>query len=228
VGGLTHASMRKFAGTMTPCQSKATAMRLIRSPPAATNVATTSTATRMRSAIGSRNARRGIGVPALSVLAARSARSTWARHSATAYESFAGAAISSSIAVAGRWGKPELRSSRRNPSVRVGNRSIKNWAKAAAASRKKAPRPIRRPIAGSHSQRPSQDAARNRPMTVPSEASAGHNLSQRMVQRARSSARASMSRPERPCGGTWGGGAAPGNRSVKYSSNQENPDNHAS
>ena len=35
--------MRKLAGTITPCQSKAAAMRLMRSPPAAKNVATTST-----------------------------------------------------------------------------------------------------------------------------------------------------------------------------------------
>ena len=74
--------MRKLAGTITPCQSKAAATRFMRSPPAAKNVATTSTATRARTAKGSRRASRGIGVPALSVLAARKARSTWARHSA--------------------------------------------------------------------------------------------------------------------------------------------------
>jgi len=68
--------MRKLAGTITPCQSKAAATRFSRSPPAAKNVATTSTATRARSASGSRSASRGIGAPTLSVLAARSARST--------------------------------------------------------------------------------------------------------------------------------------------------------
>ncbi len=41
------------------------------------------TATKARTANGSRSASRGIGVPALSVLAARRARSIWARHSAT-------------------------------------------------------------------------------------------------------------------------------------------------
>ena len=44
--------MRKLAGTITPCQSKAAATRLSRSPPAATKVATTSTATSARTANG--------------------------------------------------------------------------------------------------------------------------------------------------------------------------------
>src|SRR5437588_3888002 len=62
----------------------------MRSPPAAKNVATTSTTTKARTAKGSRSASRGIGVPALSVLAARRARSIWARHNATEYESCRG------------------------------------------------------------------------------------------------------------------------------------------
>ena len=62
-------------------------MRFVRSPPAATKVATTSTATSARSANGSRKASRGAGTPALRVVAARSARSICARHSATEYES---------------------------------------------------------------------------------------------------------------------------------------------
>src|SRR6266700_1343470 len=66
--------MRKLAGIITPCQSNAAATRFIRSPPAAKNVATISTATKARTAKGSRSASRGIGVPALSVLAARSRR----------------------------------------------------------------------------------------------------------------------------------------------------------
>jgi hypothetical protein len=36
---VTHASTRKFAGSTTPCQSNAAAMRFQRSPPAATKVA---------------------------------------------------------------------------------------------------------------------------------------------------------------------------------------------
>src|SRR5215831_8567219 len=79
--------MRKLAGIITPCQSNAAATRFMRSPPAAKNVATTSTTTKARTAKGSRNASRGIGVPALRVLAARRARSIWARHNATEYES---------------------------------------------------------------------------------------------------------------------------------------------
>ena len=43
---LTQASIRKLAGATTPCQSNAAAMRLVRSPPAAKNVATTRISTR--------------------------------------------------------------------------------------------------------------------------------------------------------------------------------------
>src|SRR6516162_8876005 len=63
--------MRKLAGIITPCQSKAAATRFMRSPPAATNVATTSTTTKARTAKGSRSASRGVGVPALRALPAR-------------------------------------------------------------------------------------------------------------------------------------------------------------
>ena len=101
-----------------------------------------------------------------------------------------GTAISSAIAVAGRCGRPELRSSRRKPSIRLGTRSASTGANAAAASRKKMPSPMARPMGGSQSQRPSQETARNRPTTVAIEASAGHSRSQKIVQRARLSARA--------------------------------------
>src|SRR5215831_5314490 len=187
--------MRKLAGIITPCQSKAAATRFMRSPPAAKNVATTSTTTKARTAKGSRSASRGIGVPALRVLAARRARSIWARHNATEYESSIGAAISSAMAVAGRCGKPELRSSRRRPSIRLGTRSISTGANAAAVSRKKMPRPMARPAGGSQSHRPSHTSPRNRPMTVATDASAGHSCSQKIVQRARRSARASTFLP---------------------------------
>src|SRR5262249_6235 len=83
-------------------------------------------------------------------------------------------------------------------------------ANAAAVSRKKTPRPMARPVGGSQSQRPSHETARNRPMTVASDASAGHNRSQKIVQRARRNARASNSSPARPCGGSWGGARAGG------------------
>src|SRR5215471_17828231 len=207
--------MRKLAGIITPCQSKAAATRFMRSPPAAKNVATTSTTTKARTAKGSRSASRGIGVPALSVLAARRARSIWARHNATEYESSVGAAISSAIAVAGRCGKPELRSSRRRPSIRLGTRSVSTGANAAAVSRKKMPRPMARPAGGSQSHRPSHESARNRPMTVATDASAGHSRSQKIVQRARRSARASKSSPARSCAESWWGAAASAGRSVK-------------
>ena len=213
--------MRKLAGTITPCQSKAAARRLVRSPPAATKVATTSTATSARKANGSRNASRGIGVPALSVLAERNARSICARHSAIACESSVGAAISSAIAVAGRCGKPELRSSRLRPSTLLGTRSSSNGAKAAAVSRKKTPRPMARPIGGSHSQSPSHDSARKRPITVAIDASAGHSRSQKIVQRARPSARARTSLPTRSRR-PWSAVAASTVRSVKSVSSNEN------
>jgi hypothetical protein len=69
--------------------------------------------------------------------------------------------------------------------MRLGTRSINSGANAAAVSRKKTPRPMARPIAGNHSHRPSHETARNRPMTVATDASTGHSRSQKMVQRAR-------------------------------------------
>ena len=138
-----------------------------------------------------------------------------------------GAAISSAIAVAGRCGRPELRSSRCRPSILLGTRSMRNGAKAAAVSRKKTPRPIARPIGGSHSQSPSQDSARNRPTTVATDASAGHSRSQKIVQRARPSARASRAsspaRAQAQGGVARGCVGASGDRSVKYVSSKENP-----
>jgi hypothetical protein len=75
--------------------------------------------------------------------------------------------------------------------MRLGTRSINTDANAAAVSRKKMPRPMARPAGGSQSQRPSHETARNRPMTVAIDASAGHRRSQKIVQRARRSARSS-------------------------------------
>jgi len=59
-----------------------------------------------------------------------------------------------------------------------------------------------RPIGGSQSHSPSQETARNSPTTVATDATAGHSRSQKIVQRARPSARASMPSPARACGGT--------------------------
>ena len=42
-----------------------------------------------------------------------------------------------------------------------------------------------RPSGGSHNHSPSQDSARNSPMAVANEVSAGHSRSQKIVQRAR-------------------------------------------
>jgi hypothetical protein len=58
-------------------------------------------------------------------------------------------------------------------------------------------------------------------MTVASDASAGHSRSQKIVQRARRSARASNSSPAGPCGGSWWGGATSAGRSVKSISGKE-------
>ena len=62
---------------------------------------------------------------------------------------------------------------------------------------------------------PSHESARNRPMTVVIDASTGHSRSQKIVQRARRSARASKSSPARSCGESWWGAAASAGRSVK-------------
>ena len=84
------------------------------------------------------------------------------------------------------------------------------------------PRPIARAVGGSQSQTPSQETARNKPMTVAIDASAGHSRSQKIVQRARRRARASTSAPARSCGGSRWGVAASAGRSAKSISSNEN------
>ena len=69
--------------------------------------------------------------------------------------------------------------------MRLGSRTVRNGAKAAAVSRKNRPTPMARPRAGSISQTPSQETARNSPTAVASVASAGHRRSHRIDQRAR-------------------------------------------
>jgi hypothetical protein len=59
-------------------------------------------------------------------------------------------------------------------------------------------------------------------MTVAIDASAGHSRSQKIVHRARRSARASKSSPARSGGGGWRGAAASAGRSVKFISRKEN------
>ena len=126
------------------------------------------------------------------------------------------------MAVAGRWGFPELRSSLFSASPRLGARSIRRGANAAAVSRKKMPSPIARPAGGNQSQTPSHDTARNRPITVASDAIAGHSRSQKIVQRARSRARASTSLPASGCVALRSGIAASGGWSFnEISSSQE-------
>ena len=60
-----------------------------------------------------------------------------------------------------------------------------------------------------------------REMGMP-DASAGHSRSQKIVHRARRSARASKSSPARSGGGSWRGAAASAGRSVKSISGKEN------
>jgi hypothetical protein len=59
-------------------------------------------------------------------------------------------------------------------------------------------------------------------MTVAIDASAGHSRSQKIVQRARRSARENNSLPARSCGGSWWEAAASAGRSVKSISRKEN------
>jgi hypothetical protein len=70
--------------------------------------------------------------------------------------------------------------------------------------------------------------ARNNPTTVMTDASAGHSRSQKIVQRARPSARVSTASPAGSRVGAGRGGAvgavgASGDRSVKYVSSKGNP-----
>src|SRR5207245_8697291 len=66
---------------------------------------------------------------------------------------------------------------------------------AAAVSKAKPPSAIARPTGGSHSHRPSQEMARKIPNAVASVASGGHSRSQKLVHRARRSARSRTSPP---------------------------------
>jgi len=79
--------------------------------------------------------------------------------------------------------------------MRLGTRTIRNGAKAAAVSRKNRPTPMARPSGGSISQTPSQETARNSPTAVTMVASAGHRRSHRIDQRARFKARANNVSP---------------------------------
>ena len=78
------------------------------------------------------------------------------------------------------------------------------------------------PIGGSHSHTPNHETARNRPITVAMDASAGHSRSQKIVQRARLSARASTLLSARSGGEAWRGVAASGECSVNYVSSRQN------
>ena len=220
--------MRKLAGTITPCQSKAAATRFIRSPPAAKNVATTSTTTRARTAKGSRPASRGIGVPALSVLAARSARSIWARHNAMEYEFSVGAAISSAIAVAGRWGSPELRSSRRNAVHPARNAQHQKRGERRGGEQKEGtetdrppdrrqPQPEAKPGHGQEQADHRGDRRQRRPQPLP------ENRPARASERPRQHGVAGLLRAGAGRGETLCGVGASGDRSVKYVSSKGNP-----
>src|SRR5262249_58827160 len=100
-------------GATTPCQSKAAATRLNRSPPAAKKVDTTRITTNARNAIGSRNDSRGAGQPALNLRADSSARSTCACQSACVTGSTLLAAGPSATVVAGGGGCPGVGASPR-------------------------------------------------------------------------------------------------------------------
>src|SRR5262245_20408389 len=84
------------------------------------------------------------------------------------------------------------------------------------------PRPMARAVGGSQSHSPIHETARNRPITVAIDASAGHSRSQKIVQRARLRARVRASPPARSRGGSVEGGAASAERSVKSNSSKEN------
>ena len=98
------------------------------------------------------------------------------------------------IAVAGRCGSPLPRSIRLSASRMPGMRTKTNGHAATTAIAAQAMTAAARPSGGSHSHSPSQDSARNNPMAVASEVSAGHNRSQKIVQRARLSVASSSAR----------------------------------
>ncbi len=202
--------MRKFAGATTPCQSKAAVTRLMRSPLAAKNVATTRRSISARNAIGSRSASRGDGQPALSLRAASSAAFDMRAPQRLRHRVVSGWRRSRRRSQwPGRCGSPLPRSRRRRPSSTLGSRSSSSGMAAASdKDTEKNERRRRAPSGGSASQSPAQDNARNKPSAVASDASAGHSRSQNMLPRARckrpreqrchAAARYQVVRPSRP------------------------------
>ena len=138
-------------------------MRRPRSPPAAMKVVTTRISTSARNAIGSRRSRRGAGRPALRLLAASSARSTWARHSATDHGSFFGGRELVGDRGGRAMGETGYRSRRRSPSAREGNRTKTSGTVAAAVRTRKINSATARAIGGSHSQAPSPRNRKEQP-----------------------------------------------------------------
>ena len=181
--------MRKLAGATTPCQSNAAATRLTRSPPAAKKLATTSMTTSARNAIGSRNAKRGDGQPALSLRA--DDQRAFDMRAPKRLRNRIGrlAASSSAIAVAGRCASPLPRSSRRKPSSMLGTRTRTSGSgRQRGNDRRKRIDTIARASGGNAIHSPAQENARNRPSAVASDASAGHSRSHSRPPRARLSA----------------------------------------
>ncbi len=189
--------MRKFAGATTPCQSKAAAMRFVRSPPAAKKLATTRMSTSARNAIGSRSDSRGDGHPALNLRAESSARSTCACQSACVTGSWLLAAMRSATVVAGRCVSPVLRSSRRRPSWMLGSRTISNGNADTAITSANTNSPMARASGGKTSHRPAHENARKSPSTVANAAKAGHSRSHSRLPRARRIARTSKNLADR-------------------------------
>ena len=168
-----------------PASRTRRATRFMRSPPATKNVAITSTSTSARSAIGSRAATRGIGTSGPQRPGASAARARYARARARrAWPSSVSPAILSEIVVAGRCVSPELRSSRRSFSVRLGSRTRSSGSSAAArdqaehaepdgAADRRQPQPQPEPGQRQEQADGGRDRGQRRPQPLPQDASSG-------------------------------------------------------
>ena len=169
----------------TPCQSNAAAMRLVRSPPGGKerrdHQEQHQPAQRIRIARGNlRHRRAGLERAGAHAARAPDARATARRRTGRRPRAPCGRRSPWPAGAAAGC----CRSSRRKPVDRADGQRTRNSGTVAATARtKKSEQPDRRGrAAAAHSQRPSQDSARNRPTAVAIEASAGQSRSQRIDQ----------------------------------------------
>ena len=172
--------------------------------------------TSARNANGSRTDRRGSGRPASQVAHARRAPARHGRATApsTRRRSRRSPSRRRSRSPAGARARDAIEPAQAVMARRKAHEEQRAHDRGAPARRQRRKDPDRGPIGGSHSHSPSQDTARNSPITVTSAASGGHSRSHRIAQRAR--VERALKRDRRRLGVRPAGGLRRvGHRSVK-------------